>query len=336
MEILGDSTIFWTIFKGFLISMMISAFVILLSKRFHIFIDGADSIKPQRFHTIPTSRAGGIGIFFSFFVIILFSDLMNEFFFIAMGIVFFSGLLEDFSASLSPRTRLWLQLIGSAIAVFGMGASITNLLPIVTLPHYAGVALALFGIVGVCNAINIIDGFNGLAGGISLMAFICMAIVASSVHVDFVFLASLVGIGSSIGFLVLNFPKGKIFLGDGGAYMLGFIIAILLAILTQAPSISAWFGLSLMIYPVWEVVFSMIRRRKEKKSTTEPDKAHLHTLIYKRFKSNPLTSVILWAFNLPFMALSVIFAHNAWALIGICVIFVLIYMKIYKKLLKST
>lgn len=336
MQILGDSTILWTIFGGFFISIIVSLIVILLSKRFHIFIDTADSLKPQRFHTLPTPRAGGIGIFLSFFVILLFTSEANVYFLISMAIVFFSGLLEDFSASLSPKSRLFLQLIGSAVAVFGMGAFITNLLPIVTLPYFAGIALALFGIVGVCNAVNIIDGFNGLAGGICLMAFVCIAVVAFSLKVDFVFFASLIGIGSLIGFLVLNFPKGKIFLGDGGAYMLGFLIAILLAILTEDPSISAWFGLSVMIYPVWEVVFSMIRRKKQKKSTTEPDKEHLHTLIYKKIKSNPLTSVCIWLLNLPFMVLSVIFAHNAWVLIAICVVFIVLYLIIYNKLIKST
>lgn len=336
MQILGGSTILWTVFGGFFISVIVSLIVILLSKKFHIFIDTADSLKPQRFHTLPTPRAGGIGIFLGFFAIFFFGSETNVYFFISMAIVFFSGLLEDFSASLSPKSRLWLQLIGSAVAVFGMGAFITNLLPIVTLPYFAGIMLALFGIVGVCNAVNIIDGFNGLAGGICLMAFVCIAIVAFSLKVDFVFFASLIGIGSLIGFLVLNFPKGKIFLGDGGAYMLGFLIALLLAILTQDASISAWFGLSVMIYPVWEVIFSMIRRKKEKKSTTEPDKEHLHTLMHKKFKNNPLTSVILWGFNLPFMVLSVIFAHNAWVLIGICVVFVVLYLIIYKKLIKST
>lgn len=336
MQILGDSTILWTIFGGFFISIIVSLIVILLSKRFHIFIDTADSVKPQRFHTLPTPRAGGIGIFLSFFVILLFTSEANVYFLISMAIVFFSGLLEDFSASLSPKSRLFLQLIGSAVAVFGMGAFITNLLPIVTLPYFAGIALALFGIVGVCNAVNIIDGFNGLSGGICLMAFVCIAVVAFSLKVDFVFFASLIGIGSLVGFLVLNFPKGKIFLGDGGAYMLGFLIALLLAILTEDPSISAWFGLSVMIYPVWEVVFSMIRRKKQKKSTTEPDKEHLHTLIYKKIKNNPLTSLYIWLLNLPFMVLSVIFAHNAWVLIGICIVFVVLYLIIYKKLIKST
>lgn len=335
MQILGDNAILGTIFGGFLISIIASVIVILISKRFHIFIDTTESIKPQRFHTIPTPRAGGIGIFLSFFIISLFEYQVSVYFLISITIVFLTGLLEDFSASLSPKTRLWLQLIGSGVAVFGMGAFITNLLPIITLPYYVGITLALFGIVGVCNALNIIDGFNGLAGGISLMAFVCIAIVAFFLKADFVFFVSLIGIGAAIGFLVLNFPKGKIFLGDGGAYMLGFIIALLLAILTQDSTLSAWFGLALMIYPVWEVVFSMIRRKKEKKSTTEPDREHLHTLIYKKIKNNPLTSLIIWAFNLPFMFLSVLFAHNAWMLISICVVFILIYLTLYAKLRKS-
>lgn len=335
MQILGDSKILWTILGGFFISMIVSLIVILLSKKFYVFVDAADNLKPQRFHEIPTPRAGGIGIFLSFFVIFLFSNEMNAYFLISMAIVFFSGLLEDFSASLSPKSRLFLQLIGSGVAVFGMGASITNLLPIVTLPYFAGIALALFGIVGVCNAINIIDGFNGLAGGISLMAFVCTAMVAFSLKMDFVFFASLVAIGSLIGFLTLNFPKGKIFLGDGGAYMLGFIIALLLAILTQDSRISAWFGLSVMIYPVWEVIFSIIRKKLKKQSPMAPDGKHFHMLIHKKLQNNPLTALCIWLLNLPFMVLSVIFAHNAWVLIGICVVFILIYMLIYIKLAKE-
>ncbi|PAF54592.1 hypothetical protein BKH42_01285 [Helicobacter sp. 13S00482-2] len=308
----------------------------LISKKFHIFIDKIDNLKPQRFHNIPTSRAGGIGIFVSFFIIFLIFKDTNLYFLLAIAIVFCSGLLEDFSTSLSPKARLYIQLLGSAIAVFGMQASITNLSPIITLPYFAGIALALFGIVGVCNAMNIIDGFNGLAGGFSLMVFLCIAIVAFILKVDFIFFTSIIGIASTMGFLALNFPKGKIFLGDGGAYMLGFIIALLLAILAQKNvGISAWFGLAVMIYPVWEVIYSMIRRVLNKKSTTEPDKEHLHTLIYSKIKNNPLTATLIWLFNLPFMVLAVVFMHDDWILIGISIAFIIIYMLIYKKLLSS-
>ncbi|MDO7252471.1 glycosyltransferase family 4 protein [Helicobacter cappadocius] len=337
MDFSSNDAVLQTVLVAFAISTIISAIVILASNKFHIFIDKIDTLKPQGFHSIPTPRSGGIGIFLSFFVSFLLFKEANLYFLIAIAIIFCSGLLEDFSASLSPKTRLLIQLLGSAVAVFGMDISITNLLPILALPYFLGIALGLFGIIGVCNAVNIIDGFNGLAGGISLMAFISIAIVAFILKIDFVFLSCLIGIGASIGFLVFNFPKGKIFLGDGGAYMLGFIIATLLAILTKESSgISAWFGLSIMIYPVWEVVFSIIRKKLKKQSAMSPDGKHFHMLIHKKLKSNPLTAVAIWLLNLPFMVLSVVFMQNAWMLIAICGAFVVIYSVIYTKLNKSS
>lgn len=321
--------------EAFLISLLICGVVILLSKRFYIFIDNATDTKPQRFHHTPTPRAGGIGIFLAFFVFFVLTDKANLYFLISIAIVLFSGLLEDFSASLSPKMRLLIQLLGSGVAVFGIRISITDLSPIVTLPYFAGIALALFGIIGVCNAINIIDGFNGLAGGISLMVFVCIAIASFMLKVDFIFFVSLIGIGALLGFLVLNFPNGKIFLGDGGAYVLGFVLATLLAMLTQHPAISAWFGLSVMIYPVWEVVFSIIRRKLKKHSPMAPDNQHLHTLIHKKLQNNPLTAVCIWLFNLPFMLLSVLFMHDAWVLVGLCVVFVMVYVFIYTKISKN-
>ncbi|PAF44738.1 MraY family glycosyltransferase [Helicobacter sp. 11S02596-1] len=316
---------------GFLISLVSSLIVIFLSKKFRIFIDTADSAKPQRFHFAPTPRSGGIGIFLSF-VLVGLAGLEHTpaslYFLAGLAIIFFSGLMEDFSASLSPKARLFIQLVGVGVGVFGMGVVITDLSPVVILPYGVGVAFSLFGIVGVCNAINIIDGFNGLAGGICAMAFVAIGIAGAGDM--FVLWVCVVGLGATLGFLALNFPKGKIFLGDGGAYMLGFILAILLAILSQSDrGISAWFGLLVMIYPVWEVVFSIIRRRLQKQSAMQPDGKHLHTLIYQKVQDNPLTAVLIWLLNLPFMVLAVVFMHEAWVLIGLCGVFVVVYSGIY-------
>ncbi|PAF42993.1 hypothetical protein BKH45_02680 [Helicobacter sp. 11S03491-1] len=310
-----------------------------LSKKFHIFIDKADSNKPQRIHIAHTSRAGGVGIFLAFCLIFFAGDYLslNLYFFIAFTIVFISGLSEDFSASLSPKTRLLIQLLGVCIGIFGVGAVITDLSPIIKLPYFLGIAFSLFGIIGVCNAINIIDGLNGLAGGICIMAFTAIGIAGFIVKADFILLASIIGAGGVMGFIILNFPKGKIFLGDGGAYMLGFILAILLSVLTQKNTyVSTWFGLTIMIYPVWEVLFSIYRRKiKRNLSPMQPDRMHLHMLLHKRvFKNNPLSSAIIWLFNLPFMILGVIFMHRAWVLMGICIVFIIIYMIIYRRLVK--
>ncbi|PAF49412.1 hypothetical protein BKH41_01725 [Helicobacter sp. 12S02232-10] len=315
---------------AFFISLISSLIVIFLSKKFHIFIDTTNSDKPQRFHDIPTPRAGGIGIFLSFSLVLFHINLSSLYFLSALLITFLSGLMEDFSASLSPKVRLLVQFLGASVAVFGMQAVITDLSPIVTLPYLLGIAFSLFGIIGVCNAINIIDGFNGLAGGICAMAFIVIGIGAFEFNCDFVLFASIIGFCATLGFLSVNFPQGKIFLGDGGAYLLGFVIAILLVILTQENSeISAWFGLSVMIYPVWEVLFSIMRRILNKQSATQPDKKHLHTLIYQKIQNNPLTALVIWLFNLPFMVLALIFINQAWVLIGLSLAFIAIYGIIY-------
>ncbi|PAF52464.1 hypothetical protein BKH44_02555 [Helicobacter sp. 13S00477-4] len=318
------------ILSASLISFFITIIIKFFSNRFHIFIDKIDEKKPQKMHIISTPRAGGVGIFFGFSLVLLSPEKQYLYFFIALTIIFLSGLLEDFFGSLGPKTRLSLQLIGCSVAIFGLDAIITNLSPVIILPYWIGIVFSLFGIIGVCNAINIIDGFNGLSSGICLMVFTTIGFAAFSVDSNFVLFVSIIAIGSTLGFFVLNFPKGKIFLGDGGAYMLGFIIAILLAILTQSDSnISAWFGLAVMIYPVWEVLFSIIRRIKNKQPAMHPDKKHLHTLIYHKIHNNPLTAVFIWLLNLPFMILSIIFMHKAWVLICICIGFIIIYNMIY-------
>ena len=153
------------------------------------------------------------------------------------------------------------------------------------MPNEKGLFFTTFALVGVSNAINIIDGFNGLASGVCLLILSGILYVAYDVKDVEIFYCALVLFFGILGFFVCNFPLGKIFLGDGGAYFLGFILGMLLVLLTQrhTKSVSAFFGLSIMIYPVWEVVFSIWRKRfKRKMSATEPDKVHLHMLIFKR------------------------------------------------------
>lgn len=102
-----------------------------------------------------------------------------------------------------------------------------------TLPYIIGLFFTTFALVGVSNAMNIIDGFNGLASGICLLILCAIAYVAYDVQDMEIFYCSLALIGAVFGFFVCNFPFGYIFLGDGGAYFLGFIIGILLVLLTQ-------------------------------------------------------------------------------------------------------
>ena len=329
---------FVLLLASFFISLVLCVSIIISSRRFGIFIDSGTSNKPQRFHTQATPRAGGIGIFSAFALLIGYIYFMGIFtnshlliILLGSGIVFASGLIEDFSGNLSPKVRLIMQ----CGAIFGICAWLDVYLRDLslgfTLPYIIGLFFTTFALVGVSNAINIIDGFNGLASGVSLLILGGIIYVAHEVGDIEILLCAFVLCGGVLGFFVCNFPLGKIFLGDGGAYFLGFSMGMLLVLLTQrhAESVSAFFGLSIMIYPVWEAVFSIWRRKRLRHNATSPDALHLHTLIFKKTGQNVSTSgVILLAYT-PLVIVSVYFYTHTWILIGGIACFVGIYTLCY-------
>lgn len=325
------------ILGGVLCSFILNLFIIWASRRFNLFVDMASSDKPQRFHTLPTPRAGGIGIFAPFLFTSLSLLHTNSKFLYGLvfggGLVFLSGLIEDFNASLSPKVRLLLQCLGGGIFIYLSDLYLKNLGFGITLPSYIGIPFTLFAIVGIINAINIIDGFNGLAGGIALFALGCIAFLCQQ-NLELILL--LVLLGGIIGFLLLNFPKGKIFLGDGGAYFLGFVLAVFLVWLTQGQnsSVSPWFGIGLLIYPFWEVIFSIYRRRKQKASAMLPDNHHFHQILFSKTHSNPLTTLIILSFVLPFMAYATYFYQDQRALLLGSGIFICMYLLLYKRMMR--
>lgn len=325
------------IFGGFFCSLLLNLSIIFLSKKFGLFIDTATSDKPQRFHTLPTPRAGGIGIFAPFFFTSLsLLHTQSSFIYGALiggSLVFASGLIEDFNASLSPKVRLVLQCLGGGAFMYYSNLSLQNLGFGITLPSYIAIPFTLFAIVGIINAINIIDGFNGLAGGVALIALSALSYLSLG-SIEGVVLLAL--IGGVLGFLALNFPKGKIFLGDGGAYFLGFILSVVLVELTQNPNsqISPWFGIALLIYPFWEVIFSIYRRKRHKIPAMLPDNNHLHQLIFQKIQSNPKTTLTILSLVAPFMLYALYFNSDEKALLLGCGIFIVIYLLIYQRLVK--
>lgn len=331
------------------LSSIISFLIIKFANNFRIFIDKDSSNKPQKMHLGDIPRAGGISIFVSFSLALLGKGFEKAFiseifepinygfllFLIPLICVFLSGILEDFSNSLTPKMRLLLQTFGVSVAILIFNCVVINIG--FEIPYIVGLILSIFGIVGVINAINIIDGFNGLAGGVSIMILISIAIVSYLTNDESVFYISLALTGSLCGFMLLNFPMGKIFLGDGGAYLSGFVIAFLLIMLTQRnDEISVWYALCVIIYPVFEVLFSIYRRKFIRgTSPTAPDRIHFHTLLYKRhIKVNHQTSIFIWLLNIPVVFLPIFFYQNSLALIGLIIIFIIIYIFIYTKIIK--
>jgi len=290
------------------------------------------------FSRFDTPRIGGLGIILGFFIISLLSknSLAFELFVSSLPVVI-GGMLEDSSISVRPKIRLALAFISAFIFIYLTNAMITTFgfIYFDHLPYLVALLFTIFAVAGATNSLNIIDGFNGLASGFSIIAFVLYSFVFYEIQDYQLFQISTVLLSLTLGFFVLNFPFGKIFLGDGGAYFLGFSLAEMSVLtISRHPDISPWFCLAVMIYPVWEVLFSLYRRKILKGlSPMFPDKMHFHSIVYRALtKSNPLTSLFILGSVLPFEILAY-FTKNRTSLSMIVVLlFILFYNMTYHAL----
>lgn len=248
----------------------------------------------QRFHGHWVTRLGGVAVFAVLALWLLGGpvdlDARAAFTWLAcLAPAFCAGLAEDVTGRASARARLALTLGGAALAWLlldvrverlGLGALDGALAhaPLLSL----AVSVLLVG--GMAHAVNIIDGANGLAGSFALLALLAIAYVAGCVGDAPVAGIALGAAGATAGFLYWNFPRGRVFLGDGGAYLLGTVVAFLAVKLVRGhPQVSPLFAALLLAYPAWETLFSIYRKRVLRgRSPLEPDGAHLHMLLYKR------------------------------------------------------
>ncbi|RZA07449.1 MAG: hypothetical protein EOP02_37405 [Proteobacteria bacterium] len=177
-------------------------------------------------------------------------------------------------------------------------------------------------VAGGSNAINIIDGFNGLSGSTIVIMAAGLAAVALQNGDAFVAILGALGIGATFGFLALNYPRGKLFLGDGGAYFLGFWVSeMAVLLLVRNPAVNAWQVLAICAYPVIEVLFSIYRRKViQGVSPGAPDALHLHTLVFRRlvFKHVAVDAKRPWKRN---AAVPCIIAPGVAACVGVSAAF---------------
>lgn len=326
----------WELALGaFIVSLLIQFVTIRYSEKFNCFMDCHLAEKPQKFHHASTPRAGGIGILLGMSVILL--TPIGWKLLLSILLAFLSGIFEDFHHSLRPHVRLMMQLFAAGAAILLTNAVISYLGLGIRLPYTVAILFSMFSIVGLMNAMNIIDGFNGLASGAALLILLSLGHTTLLVGDREMFSLILITFGTILGFFVINFPKGKIFLGDGGAYLVGFIVALIGIFLAGAyPKISPWYILAILIYPVWEVIFSIFRKLKTGRSPLQPDGYHFHMLVYRNIsRNNPLTSVIILAFYAPFILFSSLFPHNSKANILILLIFIFCYTLFYSYLYRK-
>jgi UDP-N-acetylmuramyl pentapeptide phosphotransferase/UDP-N-acetylglucosamine-1-phosphate transferase len=254
----------------------------------------------QKVHTTAVPRIGGLAIIAAIFLVLCSFDFVYPGELTASRVdhilvllsaalpAFVAGIAEDLTKKVSVRVRLAATFCSALIASALLGATVNKLdiWGLDNLLAWGPVAIVVTAIVvaGAANAINIIDGFNGLSGTLIVIMSAALGSVAWQVGDTFVAILSAFGVGAAAGFLLLNYPSGKLFLGDGGAYFLGFWVAeTAVLLLVRNPVVNAWQVLSICAYPVIEVGFSIYRRRIiQNVNAGAPDALHLHTLIYRR------------------------------------------------------
>ena len=333
-------------------SALISGFIIIwFSRSRGARFPRRDTQAVQASHTLPTARIGGLAIMASLTLIVLYHQTQS-----GDGIavplllsaipVFAVGLAEDLGLFASPRRRLLAAGVSATLFVLltGQWLQATDIpgLDQVLLWAPIGIAFSVFLSVGVSHAFNLIDGLNGLSGSTALAASLALAYMAHdadlAMHRDILLILA----AAVAGFLVFNFPLGKIFLGDAGAYAIGHLLVWLsISILWNAPNVTPLAVLLIFFWPIADTLLAITRRLWRGVPIAQPDRMHFHQLVMrgveiillgrrKRRLANPLATTLTLPFILmPIAAGAHLHGDRANAAAA-CAAFSLLFLCTYK------
>jgi UDP-GlcNAc:undecaprenyl-phosphate GlcNAc-1-phosphate transferase len=189
-----------------------------------------------------------------------------------------------------------------------------------TVPGWIGVPLTIVWIVAIMNMVNFLDGMDGLAAGVAAIAGLTFAVIALSLAKPDAAIMSAIVFGACVGFLRHNFYPARIFMGDSGALLLGFVLAALTVqgLLKTAATVALFFPLLVLAVPIVDTTFVVARRLRHGQKVFEGDQAHLHHRFLRRGFSQPKAAVTIWAWcaSLAGAALATRFipfrAHGVW------------------------
>ena len=312
---------------GFFVALLIAYLVTPLVQSRAIKLGLLDKPSKRKLHEKPVPRLGGVSIFVSLFLTTLFfvsiywmyknnmADTFNLLGIFAGGtIIFFLGLFDDIEP-VPAKLKLLIQIFAASVTWFlgirilylanplyhadyyffklSVGDQIIHFSPVVSY------LLTLAWIVIITNAVNLVDGMDGLATGVSLIS----AVAIWAVSVDYrinqpagaLMAATLAG--ALLGFLRWNFNPARIFLGDSGAYLTGFVLSVLaISCLTKKIAIAVIAPVFVLIFafPIVDTLFAIVRRTLSKRSILEPDKGHLHHRILAFGVSQKIASYLLY------------------------------------------
>lgn len=349
------------ILSSFLVSWILSTGLIRYARlHVHISADHVDA-GPQKFHaSSETPRIGGIpllGGLLTGCIMIDWLDKTEESWLLLLVTLpaWGMGMAEDFLKRIGPLPRLLGSFAAALLGGWLLDARLLHLgIPVIddwlTQSMLFSTLFTMLAVGGLTHSINIIDGFNGLAAMVVIMILGAFAFISNEIGDHFLLFSCLAMIGATLGFLTWNYPMGLIFAGDGGAYLWGFMIAeISVLLVTRNPEVSPWFPMLVVIYPVWETLFTIYRRKVLRGTSSGiADAIHLHSLIYRRLVRwmvgskdaehityrNSLTSPYLWVLASLSVVPALLFWNNTWMLILCVMLFIVSYVGLYTMIVR--
>lgn len=329
----------YNIFIIVLVTFVSSIILVPIMRKVAIHVGALDKPNFRRTNKIPMPTLGGLAIFFSFMLgyilyanqsLQMLSILMGSFLLIVFGMV-------DCINPVKAKYRLVVQLLAASIIVFYGNIVLND----VTLfgkyfyfPQPWNYIITILFIMTITNAINFTDGLDGLASGISSIYFLTIAIISfmmkRSDGLDVIL--SLIMLGSTLGFLVYNFPPAIIYLGDTGSQFLGFIIAVISLLgFKTATFTSLIIPVLILAIPLLDTVLAVLRRVIKKENPTVADKSHFHHQLLKMNFSTKTSLLIIYFIEMLFAAVSILYAlgDTTYAIIiyiGLMIVFIFIVM----------
>lgn len=286
-----------------------------LVKKFAIYIGAVDKPNQRKVHQRIMPRLGGLAIYISMLIGFAIAQPDSEFtwpILIGATIIVITGIFDD-RFEISPKVKLLGQILAAAVVIYA-GVQV----PFVNLPFgwtinlgYFTIPFTLLWIVGVTNAINLIDGLDGLAAGVSSIVLITISAMAMFMGNTFAVVIGTILLASTLGFLLYNFHPAKIFMGDTGALLLGFMISVISILGFKSITVySLILPIIILGVPISDTMFAIIRRIVNKKPLSAPDKSHLHHCLLRLGFSHRQTVLIIYAMS-AFFGIAAVMLSNS-------------------------
>ncbi|MBP1926399.1 UDP-GlcNAc:undecaprenyl-phosphate GlcNAc-1-phosphate transferase [Sedimentibacter acidaminivorans] len=322
---------------AFFSALIISFLLTPLARKLAFKVGALDIPKDARkIHNKPMPYFGGIAIYVAIMAcmfVYMPQDETNISIMIGATIIVLTGIIDDMYG-MPAKIKLIMQIVAAAIAIKG-GVKIhfiTNPLSNtgMSLLRDFTIPITLFWIVGITNTINLIDGLDGLASGVASIAATTLLFTAAIKGYDFIVMQCAIIAGASLGFLPFNFNPAKIFMGDTGSLLLGYMLAVT-AILGMVKSVAAVtlvvpiFALGL---PIFDTTFAIIRRFINKKPIMEADKDHLHHKLMGKGLNQRQTVLVMYLISM-MLGLAAVIVSDSDPATGIIVVGFVIVIVLY-------